>query len=203
MSLIKINIRPAIQSDAPFIAEMIKLSMGSLGDHLFGADGLSIKKYIEYLVRKNAGRFGLRFSFVAESAGTLKGMLLSYTGRSLGLLNVSTGPHLFSAMGFGPALRFMKRGASLPGGREALKDEYYISNLGVDPSAQGLGVGSALLNFAENLARNEKLAKCSLIVGLYNQGALRLYERLGYQIAETVQHENEALGYHRMLKQLP
>jgi ribosomal protein S18 acetylase RimI-like enzyme len=106
-------------------------------------------------------------------------------------------------MGFAPALRFMWRGVSLPGGREAVKDEYYISNLGVDPSAQGCGVGSVLLNFAEGLARKEKLTKCSLIVGLYNRNALRLYERFGYRIAETISHQNEALGYHRMVKQLP
>lgn len=202
MSLTEISIRPARQNDAPFIAEMIKLSMGSLADYLFGTDGQSIKKYIEKLVLENAGRFGLRFSFIAESAGISKGILLSYKGRSIDLLNLATFPHLFSAMGFGPALRFMKRGISLPGGSEAVKDEYYISNLGVDPSSQGLGVGSALLKFAEGLARNEKLAKCSLIVALYNRDAFRLYQRFGYRVVETVQSKDETLGYHRMVKQL-
>ena len=202
MSLTEISIRPADQNDVPFVAEMIKLSMGSLADYLFKADGASIRTYIEKLVRGNSGRFGLRFSFVAEHAGIPKGILLSYKGRSVDLLNLATFPHLFSAMGFTSAFRFMRRGISLPGGREAVKDEYYISNLGVDPSVQGQGVGSALLTFAEGVARKENLAKCSLIVGLYNQNALRLYQRIGYQVVETVLHEDEALGYHRMVKQL-
>jgi len=202
MSLTEISVRPALPQDAPFVAEMIKLSMGSLGDHLFGADDGSIKRYIEDLVRRNAGRFGLRFSFIAESDGSAKGILLSYKGRSIDFLNVSTFPHLVPAMGVGQAFRFMKRGVSLPGGREAMQDEYYVSNIGVDPSAQGHGVGSALLKFAESLARIEKLTKCSLIVGLYNRDALRLYQRVGYRIVETVQHEDETLGYHRMVKQL-
>lgn len=194
-----IDIRPARQTDSLFIAEMIQISMGSLADYLFGTDSQSIKKYLENLVVRNAGRFGLRLSFIAESAGLSKGVLLSYKGRSIDFLNLSTFPHLFPAMGRS-AFGFMQRGVNLPGGREAYKDEYYISNLGVHPPAQGQGIGSDLLKFAEGLARNENLAKCSLIVGSYNQSALRLYQRIGYQIVETVQDKNPLLGYHRMVK---
>jgi len=202
MNLTEIRIRPASKDDAPFIAEMLKLSMGSLADYLFEADARTITRYIESLVLRNAGRFGMRFSFIADVAGISKGVLLSYKGGSVDLLNVATFPHLFSAMGFSRAIRFMKRGISLPGGREAVKDEYYISNLGVHPSAQGLGIGSALLKFAESLACDAKLSKCSLIVGSYNQNAFRLYQRLGYQVVETVRNENPSLGYYRMVKVL-
>ena len=69
-------------------------------------------------------------------------------------------------------------------------------------SAQGQGIGSRLLAYAERSAQSTALMKCALVVGLYNQNALRLYQRLGYQIVETVQHSNEFLGYHRMVKQL-
>lgn len=202
MNLTELSIHPARQKDVPFIAEMIKLSMGSLADHLFGMDDWSIKRQIENLVRRNAGRFGLRFSFVAEAGGISKGALLSYKGGSVDYLNAATCPHLFSVMGVGPALRFMMRGISLPGGREAVKDEYYISNLGVDPASQGQGIGSALLKFAEELTRDQKLAKCSLIVGLYNQDAFRFYQRHGYEVVETVQDKNKTLEYHRMVKKL-
>ena len=195
-----IDVRPARQTDSPFIAEMIQLSMSHLADYLFGVDGKSIKKYIENLVVRNAGRFGFRHSFIAESGGVSKGVLLAYKGRIIDRLNLSTFPHLFSAMGFSTAFGFMKRGVNLPGGREAYQDEYYISNLGVHPSAQGQGIGSDLLKFAEGLARKENLSKCSLIVGSYNPNALHLYQRLGYQIVETVQGDDPALGYHRMVK---
>jgi ribosomal protein S18 acetylase RimI-like enzyme len=202
MNLTEIQIRPANANDSPFIADMIQLSMGGLADHLFGVESRSIKKYIENLVQCNAGRFGLRFSFIADVAGNSKGVLLSYKGRSLDLLNIATFPQLFFAMGFAPAFRFMKRGIKLPGGLEAGRDEYYISNLGVHPSAQGLGIGSALLKFAEGLAANAKVKKCSLIVSLRNQNAFRLYQRFGYQVVETVQDDNPSLGYHRMVKVL-
>jgi ribosomal protein S18 acetylase RimI-like enzyme len=194
-----IDIRPARHTDSPFIAEMIQLSMGSLAGYLFNADDRSIKKYVENLVIRNAGRFGFRLSFIAESNGVSKGVLLSYKGKRIDLLNISTLPHLFPAMGLS-AFGFMKRGVNLPGGREAYNDEYYISNLGVHPSAQGQGIGSDLLKFAEGLARRENLTKCALIVGSYNPNACRLYQRLGYQIVETVQDDSPALGYHRMVK---
>jgi GNAT superfamily N-acetyltransferase len=73
-------------------------------------------------------------------------------------------------------------------------------NAGVHPSVQGLGIGSLLLAFAEQKAQAAALKKCALVVGYYNQNAFRLYQRLGYQIVETVQHPAEFLGYHRMIK---
>lgn len=194
-----LNIRPALQSDAAFVAEMIHLSMGHLADYLFGTDP---RRSIENLVIRNAGRFGASLSYVAESAGMLKGALVSIKGAGIDRINLATFPHLFPALGFRHALGFMWRGVMLPGGAEAKADEYYISNLGVHPSAQGHGIGSALLAFAEKTAVETGLAKVSLIVGLYNQNALRLYQRVGYCIVETVQAANQTLGYHRMVKVL-
>ena len=195
-----INVRPACKHDASFIAEMIQLSLGGLADYLFGTDDQYTRKYIESLVIRNAGRFGFRFAFIAEFNGMSKGVLLSFKSSRLGFMDFSTIPHLFPVLGVSSAFHFVKRVVSLPGGREAENNEYYISNLGVHPSAQGQGIGSLLLKFAEGLARNENLTKCSLIVGSHNQNASRLYQRFGYQIVETVQDDNPLLGYHRMVK---
>lgn len=193
------HIRPALKSDTAFVAEMIHLSMGHLADYLFGADS---QRSIEDLASRNAGRFGAGLSYVAESAGTLKGALVSFKGAGIDRINLATFPHLFPALGLRHAFGFMWRGVMLPGGAEAKADEYYISNLGVHPSAQGQGIGSELLAFAEKLAGESGLHKVSLIVGSYNQNALRLYQRVGYGIVETVQAANHALGYHRMVKVL-
>jgi ribosomal protein S18 acetylase RimI-like enzyme len=90
----------------------------------------------------------------------------------------------------------------LPGGREAYHDEFFLGNLGILPSMQGRSFGSQMLAYAEKLARDNSLMKCSLIVGGYNTNARRLYERVGYQVVESVQAEKEDLGYHRMVKVL-
>lgn len=192
-------IRPALQSDAAFVAEMFLLSMGSLADHLFATDQQTAKSFTERLVIRNAGRFGLRFAFIAEVGGASKGALVACKGNLLERLNLATAPHLFGVMGWS-AFGFIWRGVALPGGREAEADEYYIGNLGVHPSAQGLGIGSALLEFAEAQARRHGLAQCALVAALYNHGAIRLYERFGYEVVETVEHPT--LGYYRMVKVL-
>jgi ribosomal protein S18 acetylase RimI-like enzyme len=130
------------------------------------------------------------------------GALVAYEGAKLDSLNLAVLPNIFPVMGLIPALRFLWRGYRLPGGIEAAQEEYYVSNLGVSSSAQGLGIGSQLLKFAEQKAMAASLKKCALLVGLYNKNALRLYQRLGYQIVETISHPNEYFGYHRMIKQL-
>lgn len=199
MSSLDILIRPAVHSDVPFVADMFLLSMGSLADHLFAADKQTAKHSIEKLVARNAGRFALRFAWIAEVNGNTKGGLVACKGNMIEHLNLATAPHLFGVMGLS-AFGFMWRGVALPGGREAEADEYYIGNLGVHPSAQGLGIGSAMLEFAATQARQHGLAKCSLVAALYNHGAIRLYERFGYEVVETVEHPT--LGYYRMVKVL-
>ena len=176
--------------------------MGKLADYLFKDNRQPVLTIIKNLVAHNAGRFDSGIAFVAEADDKPVGGLVSCEGARLDKLNLAVLPHLFPAMDMMPALRFLWRGYWLPGGREAERDEYYVSNVGVHSSAQGQGIGSRLLAYAERSAQSAVLTKCALVVGLYNQNALRLYQRLGYQIVETIQHSNEFLGYHRMVKQL-
>ncbi|MDO9300859.1 MAG: GNAT family N-acetyltransferase [Anaerolineales bacterium] len=195
-------IRPARQNDAAFIAEMMYLSMGGLADYLFENIRQPVAALMKNLVARNTGRFGFEIAFVAEAEEKPVGALVSCAGARLAALNLSVLPNIFSVMGAIPALNFLWRGYSLPGSVEAEKDEYYLSNVGVHPSAQGQGIGSRLLAYAEQIARTSRLAKCSLVVGLHNVNAFRLYQRTGYQVVETVHDKNENLGYHRMVKQL-
>jgi len=196
------NIRPAQKDDSAFVAEIIHLSMGRVADYLFADARQPILVVLKNLVTRNAGRFGLGLSFIAESDGCPAGALVGCEGARLNKLNLSIFPHIFPVMGTLPALKFIWRGLRLPGGREAERDEFYVSNLGVHPSAQGRGVGTRLLAYAESRAQSKGLTKCSLVVGLYNKNALRLYQQLGYRVVETVQCSNEVLAYRRMVKQL-
>ena len=197
-----LSIRPAQVSDSAFLAEMFSLSMGGLADHLFADAPLSVTGTLRALIARDAGRFGFGLAHLAEEDGSPAGALVACPGARLDGLALSVFPHLFPVLGLAPALRFIARGIALPGGREALRGEFYISNLGVVPGRQGRGLGSRLLSFAEDQARSLGLQKCALLVGLYNGDALRLYQRLGYRIVESVPHADQHLAYHRLVKQL-
>ncbi|WP_305985868.1 GNAT family N-acetyltransferase [Roseibium sp. MMSF_3544] len=60
---------------------------------------------------------------------------------------------------------------------------WYVNVLACYPEYRGQGLGSRLLDLAEEIARSEGLQKTSVIVADNNTGARRLYERKGYKEA--------------------
>lgn len=66
-------------------------------------------------------------------------------------------------------------------GKEALPHEWYIDALAVDPAAWGQGIGTKLLQFADELGRQRGFKKISLNVDLDNPRSARLYEHLGFR----------------------
>lgn len=59
--------------------------------------------------------------------------------------------------------------------------DLYVQYIGVSPEAQGTGVGTALLAEGEALARERGLMRFTLYVATNNDGAKRLYQRLGFE----------------------
>jgi ribosomal protein S18 acetylase RimI-like enzyme len=64
--------------------------------------------------------------------------------------------------------------------RQKAPETWFITTVAVLPTAQGQGLGGALLGLAEDMARDAGLSATSLLVLAHNTGARRLYERLGY-----------------------
>ena len=197
-----LRIRPAESADAGFAAAMIRLSMGHLADHLFEMKPDAIENVIAKLFTMNTGRFGRRSVLLAEFENEPVGMLTASRGDEVNRRNLETIPQLFAELGFAKAIGFIWRTVTLPGGKEAEDDEFFLDFLGVHPSVQGRSFGSQLLAYAEGLARENGLMKCSLIVGWHNTSARLLYERTGYRVVEAVPDKNETLGYYRMVKVL-
>jgi len=197
-----VEVRAARIDDATFSAPLIRLSLGGLSDHLFDpntdiADGMIAK-----LFARDAGRFGYRQAYLAEIENERVAVLAASHGKDLNRLGLASIPHLIAVMGLFQAIRSVYRAVTLPGGWEAMNDEYYIANIGVLPAMQGRSIGSQLLVYAEGLAKKNSLMKCSLIVGSHNPNARRLYERVGYDVVETVQDPQDKFGYFRMVKEL-
>lgn len=64
-------------------------------------------------------------------------------------------------------------------------DEFHIDVLAVVSSSRGMGIGTALMQKAEEKAESEGKRMMSLGVIAENDGAIRLYERLGYRTTRT------------------
>ena len=64
-------------------------------------------------------------------------------------------------------------------------DEIHINNLAVRPSYRGQGIGTALLQHVLAEARALGARRATLEVRASNEGARRLYERLGFYVAAT------------------
>ena len=64
-------------------------------------------------------------------------------------------------------------------------DEFHTDVLAVVPSTRGMGIGTALMLKAEEKAESTGKRTMSLGVIAENEGAIRLYERLGYRTTRT------------------
>lgn len=64
-------------------------------------------------------------------------------------------------------------------------ESWYVNVLACYPEHRGRGIGSRLLDVAEEIGRSEGVPRMSVIVASSNSGARRLYERHGY--GETAQ----------------
>ncbi len=67
----------------------------------------------------------------------------------------------------------------------AKPNEYIVSTISVSAEARGLGIGTKLMNAAEDLAKQRGKEFMSLAVIGENESARKLYERLGYRVTGT------------------
>ena len=61
-----------------------------------------------------------------------------------------------------------------------------IQNIGVAPAFRGIGIGRSLLRKSLRGFRDTGCSRVQLEVTVHNLGAIRLYESLGFEYAETV-----------------
>ena len=201
-----LSIRPAAPDDAELAARLMYLSMGELADYLFGGVRRSVDEILASLYLMKNNRFSWCVADVAEWDGQPAGMLASFPGWEFTRRELAIGASLLKLCNFLEVLRLSIHAMSIANGVETYRDEYYLANMGVLPKFQGRGIGSGLMEHAEQKAREAGLEKCSLIVDTENPNAKRLYERFGYQVDFTKTYpgpaEDAHAGYHRMVKEL-
>jgi len=189
MSIVTIpslTIRPARPDDAPLAAQLLYLSMDAPANLLFGVRaGCSVADMLAALFTCEGGRLSFRHASIAEADGKVAGLLIAYPAKFLTRLDLETGRHVLALSGLTSIVHLIRRLFPYRNVREAEGGEYYVSNLAVLPRLQRRGVGACLLACADEQARAAGLQKCSLMVTLDNDGARRLYERMGYRVVFT------------------
>jgi ribosomal protein S18 acetylase RimI-like enzyme len=199
-------IRPAGPTDSDLVSRLIYLTMGIEADWLFGyRKERSTLQVLQSLFLHRNNRMGINLTYLAEYTGQACGLLLAFPGKLLSRLNWMTGWHFLQAFGPVGIAQLIWKQSAYGDLIETEVDEFYISNLAVLPEFQGKGIGRLMMEYAEKLAFESGLNKCSLIVALGHEKACKMYERLGYRIIQTyINHHPKVSegsgGYHRMVK---
>jgi ribosomal protein S18 acetylase RimI-like enzyme len=144
---------------------------------------------------------------MAECGDEVVGLILGYSGRTMGRLQLPMAGQMLEVLGVARFMHFLRKALPLRRLKEADGGEYFVNAVAVLPEFQGQGIGSALLEHVEGRAKVTGFRACSLSVEIGNVRACRLYERRGYHVVET-HHLREAStaagrsGVYRMVKAL-
>jgi ribosomal protein S18 acetylase RimI-like enzyme len=157
------QIRPATAQDAGDIARLFLISSDGLAAYIWDRDrapGVELMDHGAARYARQAMAFSYENCTIVTSANRVIAMLLAFE------IPVAQGVEE------DPVLR--------PYSELEDPGSLYISGVAVDAEWRGKGIGSALLNIAENVASQQGIERLSLICLEANQAALRLYRRRGY-----------------------
>jgi len=180
-------IRRARKDDADELAELINYAGEGLPLYLWtqmAAPGTDPWETGRERALREAGGFSYRNGIVAEMDDRVAGALIGYPlADDPPPIDAATVPAMFL-----PVLELEHIAAGT----------WYVNAVSVFPEGRRLGVGSMLLAEAERIATSCGCRGLSLIVSDTNDGAQRLYERLGYRecarramVKEQWQHEGD------------
>ena len=160
-----ITLRPALPDDADrasvllysaYIHRQVSYPLHEAGENQF------IER-LQHYFRQEGNRFSYQYVQVAEQRSEVVGLVLSFGGREEERLNSAAG-------------RWLER--------EAEEDEWYIDALAVFTNWGRKGIGTRLLQAAEQQARQHGYPKIALNVAPENEQALSLYQRLQYVVTQ-------------------
>ncbi|PGU42842.1 GNAT family N-acetyltransferase [Bacillus cereus] len=155
------------------------------------------------LWRQGNNRFSHQYAYEAQMGVKTLGMITCYP---ISVLNRLAWPTFKQLLSFGKLgfvfynILNIKMLYSMITLKEGEDDEFHIGTIALLPESRGLGIGTRLLEFGEEQASLQGFAKCSLTVKKENQLAIKLYQRLGYQITSEI--SKPKLSLYRMVKNI-
>ena len=166
-------------------------------------DSKLIEGTLDKLWMYDSNRFSHQFAFEAQHNNKTVGMIICYPVSLMKKLALPTFRQLMKLRAFsliGHSITHIKELLSIISLNEGRDGEYHIGTVATLPGSQGHGIGTKLINFAEEQAKQNHYDKCSLTVKKENEQALKLYEKLGFQIVDAI--DKKPYSLYRMVKTL-
>ena len=161
-----IEIRKAVREDSPDIARLFLISSDGLAEYIWSKVAEPGETVIEAGARRYA-REGVAFSFenclIAEKEGVTVGMAHSFEMEEDAEADAESDPVLK------PYSELEDYGS------------LYLSGIAILDEHRKAGIGMALMGAVNQRAKNLSLPRISLICFEGNEGAMRLYQRLGFR----------------------
>ncbi|MDW7613879.1 GNAT family N-acetyltransferase [Peribacillus simplex] len=184
-------IRKATPEDADKAAILTRLAIKEIAEVLTGeTEEERILYVLADLFRKSGNRISYENTFVSEHDGQVSGLIIAYHGKDAESLDEPIVKRLRTKM----------KDPSVTLDKEAEMKDFYLDTLCVDPNFQGKGIGSELIQYVEGYAKQKGYPRVSLVVENENEGANRLYSRLGYKEMKTITISGHEFGY--MVKEI-
>jgi len=167
----ELRFRPAKREDCRVIAELFSISSDGVADYIWtrlAAPGEDILEVGRRRYEREDTSLSYRNCTLACRGEEILGMLVAFPMHVDPAAEPETDPVL------------------APYSSLEVDDSYYVCGVALFPQYRGRGIGTQLMKLAESQATARGYRRLSLIVFERNQGAKRLYDRLGYrEVART------------------
>ncbi|SES22702.1 GNAT family N-acetyltransferase [Psychrobacillus sp. OK032] len=165
-----ISIRNARKEDAQNAVPLIMEAIGDIAMHITGeTEETKVTKEFEHLFTRTDNRHSYLYTYIAEVESKIAGVLVFYSAEQSSTLDANLEAYLSN-----------KKGTAVKIDPETLPGEWYIDTVVVDPTYRGQGIGTMLLNYAEQLVKSFGGGKLSLNVETGKYAAISLYNRLSF-----------------------
>ncbi|MCP4122787.1 MAG: GNAT family N-acetyltransferase [Bacteroidetes bacterium] len=179
-----ISFRDAVPQDVEAAVPLIYSSGPVAFDYIFSVEGKgSAKDFLSYCFVRPGGEMGHADHTVAVAGNSIVGIGKTYSA-DINFKNTrSIAWRIISFYGLLKGLGVIRRGLQFEDMiKPPAKGESTIVHIGVDPAAQGKGIGRGMMEALINKAEKKGSATAVLDVAEENDRARFLYERLGFKI---------------------
>ncbi len=173
-------IKKAKKEDSFLLSQLIFNAIGSVANTLTGEnENEKILQTLEFYIKMDYSRLSHNNIWFYEVEKEIAGMILTYDSNESQELDL-------------PLIKYLQtKDLHLNSfDKESFENEFYIDTLSVSEKFQRKGIGTKLLSFIEEKAKELGFNNLSLLVDFDNPDALKLYKKIGFKNNTTLNVSN-------------